>query len=117
MQVEESREGGILVVVPEEPRLDAYRAGPFKTALTGLVDAGHHQLVLDLAGVEFMDSTGLSAVVSILKRLGFYGVLVICGARGAVADLFRLTRMDRVIQLVPTREEALAVARSEAMSH
>jgi anti-sigma B factor antagonist len=114
MQVEESREGSVLIIEPREPRLDAQRAVAFKEILVRHVEAGTRQLVLDLKHVEFMDSSGLGAVVAILKRLGFYGVLVVCGARDPVAGVFRLTRMDRVIRLVADRTEAVAAAQSVA---
>jgi anti-sigma B factor antagonist len=114
MQVEESNEGSVWIVEPLEARLDAQRAVAFKEMLVGHVEAGHHQLVLDLSHVEFMDSSGLGAVVAVLKRLGFHGVLVICGARDPVAGVFRLTRLDRVIRLVADRSEAVAAAQAAA---
>jgi len=115
MKIEVSKEGSVTIVEPLEARLDAQRAVGFKAELTGLVDAGEHQIVLDLNCVEFMDSSGLGAVVAVLKRLGFLGVLIICGARAPVAGLFKLTRMDKVIKLVATREEALTAASVEAL--
>jgi len=114
MQVKESREGSVLIVEPLDARLDAQRAVAFKEILIGHVEAGNRQLVLDLSHVEFMDSSGLGAVVALLKRLGFDGVLVICGARDPVAGVFRLTRMDRVIRLVADRAEAVATAQGVA---
>ena len=114
MQIEESREGTVVVVEPRESRLDAQRAVGFKEAMTRLIDGGCHQMVLDLAHVEFMDSSGLGAVVAVLKRLGFHGALVVCAARAPVVELFHLTRMDRVIKLVATRAEAVLAAQAEA---
>ena len=58
------------------------------------IEAGHTRLVLDLSGVDFVDSSGLGAIVACLKRLGPRGDLAIAGARGAVSRLFTLTRMD-----------------------
>jgi anti-sigma B factor antagonist len=110
MQIEVSREGSVVIVEPREARLDAQRAIGFRAALTRLIDAGERQLVLDLTYVDFMDSSGLGAVVAVLKRLGFHGVLIVCGARAPVVGLFRLTRMDRVIQVLATRQEAIAAA-------
>ena len=116
MQIEESREGEVVIVEPQVVRLDAQQALGFKEGMIRLIEAGDRQLVLDLNYVEFMDSSGLGAVVAVLKRLGFHGVLVICGAHAAVTELFRLTRMDKVIQLVATRAEALTLAHAEGMS-
>jgi anti-sigma B factor antagonist len=115
MQIEESREGEVVLVEPRVARLDAQQALGFKEGLLRLVEGGDRQLILDLNYVEFMDSSGLGAVVAILKRLGFHGVLVICNARQAVTDLFHLTRMDKVIQLVGTRADALILAHAESL--
>jgi anti-sigma B factor antagonist len=61
--------------------------------------------------VQFLDSTGLGAIVSTLKRLEGDGVMVICNAGEMVMDVFRLTRMDRVFPIVRTLDEALVIAR------
>jgi anti-sigma B factor antagonist len=110
MQFEVSREGPVVVVEPMEARLDAQHAIEFRDAMLRLVDAGEHQLVLDLTHVELVDSSGLGVLVAVLKRLGSRGVLVVCGARPPVASLFRLTRLDRVIKLFATRHKAVAAA-------
>jgi anti-sigma B factor antagonist len=115
MQIEESRDGEVLIVEPKVVRLDAQQAIGFKESLLRLIEGGDRQLILDLNTVEFMDSSGLGAVVAVLKRLGFHGVLVICSAHVAVSELFRLTRMDKVIQLVGTRAEALTLAHAESV--
>jgi anti-sigma B factor antagonist len=74
-------------------------APAFKDEVTKHIEAGHSQLVLDLSRVEFVDSSGLGALVACLKRLGPRGNMAIAGASGAVIRLFNLTRMDRVFSL------------------
>ena len=102
------REGGVVVVVPTMKRLDASVAPAFKQEVARLIEAGDLRLVLDLEGVQFLDSSGLGAIVSILKALGNRGTLAVCNVRGAVLSLFQLTRMDRVFTLHATREDAVA---------
>ena len=60
---------GITVVVPAGPRLDAEVAPHLRTTLIDLIERGARKIVLDLAAVEFIDSSGLGALVSALKRL------------------------------------------------
>ena len=103
-----SRENGIAVVAPSIRRLDASVAPAFKQAVVALIEGGERRLVLNLAGVEFLDSSGLGALVSILKALGGNGAMAVCGASGAVHALFKLTRMDKVFTLFATRTEAIA---------
>ena len=103
-----SRERGVAVVAPTMKRLDASIAPAFKQEVVKLVEGGDTRLVLDLAGLEFLDSSGLGAMVSILKAIGPRGAVAVCNARGAVQSLFQLTRMDKVFPLLPSREDAIA---------
>jgi anti-sigma B factor antagonist len=103
----EDRIGEVVVLRVEERRLDAANAPSFKQELNREIDQGATQIVLDLRGVEFVDSSGLGALVSCLKRLGPLGGVAIAGAGDAVQRLFTLTRMDRVFSLHPTVEEAV----------
>ena len=110
MQIEDRQEGNVLIVKPLEQALDAYAAPGFRDRMGELIQQGHRAIVLDLGDVNFLDSTGLGAIVSSLKRLDGQGVMVICGVHEMVMDVFRLTRMDRVFPIVASADEALALA-------
>ncbi len=115
MQMEQRLEGAVLIVTPKEQALDAYAATGFRERLAEMIAQGHHQIVLDLSEVDFLDSTGLGAVVSSFKRLDGRGAMAICNAREMVLDVFRLTRMDRVFAISSNVEEAIeSVARRAA---
>ena len=107
MQMESEQQGDILVVIPMEPRLDAAQATDFKSAIVDRINDGHTRILLDLSHVDFMDSSGLGAMVSILKTIGRDGDLLLCGLGKTVESLFKLTRMNRVFRIFSTREEAL----------
>lgn len=97
----------VLVVHVAEKRVDASKAPAFKDEMTKCIESGPNQVVLDLSGVDFIDSSGLGAIVSCLKRVGPAGSLAIAGASGAVSRLFTLTRMDRVFALHETVDAAV----------
>lgn len=107
MNITEERQGDILVLRVGEARLDAAEAPALREALLRHIDAGHGQIVLDLSRTDFLDSSGLGALVTAVKRLGSRGTLAIAGAQGAVTRLFSLTRMDRVFALHPSVEAAV----------
>ena len=107
MNITEEAQGDILILRVGEPRLDAARAPAFREELLRQIDAGHSRIVLDLTATEFMDSSGLGALVSAVKRLGSRGTLAIAGSQGAVTRLFTLTRMDRVFALHPSVDAAI----------
>jgi anti-sigma B factor antagonist len=102
------RTAAVPVVVPRLKRLDASVAPAFRQEVVQLVQSGERRLVVDLTGVDFLDSSGLGALVSILKALGAQGALAVCGARGPVLSLFKLTRMDKVFPIDADRASALA---------
>jgi anti-sigma B factor antagonist len=107
MQINEKRIGEILVVRPLEKRIDASVSTGFKGIMIDWINNGNKQIVLDLSEVEFIDSSGLGAIVSSLKTIGNEGDLVICRIRETVMNLFRLTRMNRVFQIFSSEDEAV----------
>jgi len=108
MQIEHVKLGEILVVVPQEPRIDASSTKDFKGKMVDWINEGNHKIVLDLQRVDFIDSSGLGAIVSCLKSLGGQGNLVLCNIRQTVASLFQLTRINRVFSVFQSQDEAVA---------
>lgn len=105
--IEVNKVGEVTVIVPRMRRLDALAAPSFKQSVLDVIGSGENRLVLDLEGVDFIDSSGLGAMVSLLKALGGRGAIAVCNASGGVQSLFRLTRMDKVFSLLPNRDEAI----------
>lgn len=69
-------------------------------------------VILDLSQVEFLDSSGLGAIVGVMKLLGPDRPLEVAALSGSVRKLFRLTRMDTVFRIhdhVP-QTEAISAA-------
>jgi anti-sigma B factor antagonist len=108
VRFEETKVGNVLVAKVLESRIAADVAPRFKTDLIDYIQSGNRSIVLDLGGVSFIDSSGLSALVSSLKAIGNDGDLVLCGTRSAVASMFKLTRMDKVFRMFASSEEAVA---------
>ncbi|MDD5395038.1 MAG: STAS domain-containing protein [Thiothrix sp.] len=100
-------QGEFTVVAIGEARMDAAVAPELKHSITQL---GATRIVLDLSQVQFMDSSSLGALVSLLKMVGNRGDLIIAGAKGIVADLFKLTRMDRVFRMAESVDAAVCAA-------
>lgn len=107
MQIKDKKVAGILIVKPADKRIDASVATDFKGKMIDWINAGNKRIVLNLSDVDFIDSSGLGAIVSSLKAIGNEGDLVICGVKDTVMTLFSLTRMNRVFQMFATEEEAL----------
>lgn len=88
-------------------RMDARSAPEFKARVGALIKGGNHWIALDLSEVEFIDSSGLGALVSVLKELNGEGEIAIGGARETVGSLFKLTRLDKVFKMYSEPQMAL----------
>jgi anti-sigma B factor antagonist len=98
--------GGALVVRAQMARIDAAIAIAFKEQMRALVAGSESRVILDMARVEFLDSSGLGAVVAVMKMLGPDRRLELAALTPAVERVFRLTRMDRVFTLHATAPPA-----------
>jgi anti-sigma B factor antagonist len=107
MKLDTTRDRGIAVLRPDVPRLDAAVAPAFRTAALEVVNGGERRVLLDLGAVDYLDSSGLGAMVSILKAVGSGGQVCVCNAREPVLQLFKLTRMDRVFPIVGSVDEGV----------
>ena len=104
----ESRDGGI-AVVRSVGRLDLLSAADVKQRLTDAVAAGRRRLVVDLGGIEFIDSSGLGALIGGLKAARLAGGdLRIARPSEQARTILELTTLDRVLRPYATVEEALA---------
>jgi len=87
-----------LITVPES-RIDASVAICFKEAMAEATKEGPERVILDLSNVDFIDSSGLGAVVASMKLLGDGRRLELAGLTPLVEKVFRLTRMDSVFTI------------------
>jgi anti-sigma B factor antagonist len=88
--------------------LELGTAPRLRQAVVSLVGEGRADIVLDLAGVDFIDSIGLGVIVSALKRVRSRdGQLLVAGAVPRVRSLFELTRLDEIIELHDSVDAAL----------
>jgi len=107
MKIEHVQKDKVLLVTPNESRLDAGVAQSFKSKMIEFVEAGHTNIVIDLSKVTLIDSSGLGVLVSILKKIGERGEIGLCGLRDNIKSLFQLTRLDKVFAMYHSEEEAV----------
>jgi anti-anti-sigma factor len=105
LQIEiQSSEDRTLVTLSGE--LDAATANLLYDQLSDLEVEDVQHVVLDLAQVTFMDSTGLGVIVTEHKRLEHTkGSLTIFSPPSSVRRLFEITGLDGVLDIVPANEE------------
>ncbi len=96
------------IISVDVDRIDAAMAIQFKEDMRKETLEGPSRVILDLAQVEFIDSSGLGAIVAAMKQLGGGRRLDLAGLTPTVEKVFRLTRMDTVFNLFPTLDDAIA---------
>ena len=97
---------GVVVVLPSG-RLNMTAAPELREQLHSLVKSGHTRLVVDLTGVDAIDSSGLGALISGLKvarQTG--GDLRIAAPSEQVTAVFELTNLNRVLKSYASADRA-----------
>lgn len=88
-------------------RFDAHEVEPVNAWLQEQVGQEKVNLMVDLEGVNFIDSTALSTLVRGLKRCREKdGDLHLCSLQQPVRVIFELTRLDKAFDIFPDKEEA-----------
>ena len=107
MELVAKETGGLLLVQVLERRIDAASAIQFKDRMRDLANRTAGNILLDMSQVTFLDSSGLGAVVAVMKLLGPGRKLELAGLTPTVDKVFRLTRMDTVFVIHPQLPESL----------
>lgn len=103
----EIRDGRTILTLSEE-RLDASNSADLREKLLSLLEDGGQKLVVDLSQVNFIDSSGLGALLSGFKTANLRsGSLVLTGLQSRVQSMFELTRLHRVFEIFPSVHDAL----------
>jgi anti-sigma B factor antagonist len=104
-----SRTEGDRSVVCVVGEVDVYTAPQLRERLSDLVAAGERHLVVDLSGVDFLDSTGLGVLVGGLNRVRGHGgsLALVCNTE-RILKVFRITGLTAVFPIHPELRTALA---------
>jgi anti-sigma B factor antagonist len=108
MLMDSTTQGGVTVLTPNIVRLDAAVATSFKDAASAALASQPPRAIIDLHTVDFIDSSGLGALVSVLKSLGAGAQLALVGLAPQACTIFKLTRMDKIFVLHATVDQAVA---------
>ncbi len=95
-----------VVVLPGET-LEASNSEDFKQDIAPLLEV-NTKMVFDMSQIKFVDSSGFGALLSCLRKLKEQGGdLKLFALSKPVGALFRMIRMDRIVDIFNTKEEAL----------
>lgn len=89
--------------------IDVFTASQLRETVIDLIANGVSHAIADLRGVEFLDSTGLGAIVGGHKRLrDIDGSLILAASPDRIVRLFRITGLDQAFSLYKSVPEAIA---------
>jgi anti-sigma B factor antagonist len=105
----QTREVDSRTIVAVGGEIDVYTAPKLRDKITELVGEGHQDLVIDMEGVDFLDSTGLGVLVGGLKRVRAHdGSLRLVCSQERILKIFRITGLTKVFPIHSSVEEAVA---------
>lgn len=92
--------------------LDASNAGELKSAMGQILEK-RSKVVLDVGRMQFVDSSGLGAILSCLRQVSTKGGdLKLCCMSRQVRSAFELVRMNRIFDVFESKEEAVGAFHS-----
>ncbi len=101
-------EDGDLRIISCQGRMDANSSPKFKEYLKSLLDKGDTRLVITMDEVEFLDSSGLGALVACMRKAKEKkGEIKISGLRPEVRTIFDMTRVSRLFDIHPDAASAV----------
>ncbi len=88
--------------------IDVYTAPQFKEAINSVLDTGQKHLIINLAEVTYMDSSGFGALLSATKRLRPIGGTVnLVKCSGSIDRILQITRLNTVFGTYDSIDEAM----------
>jgi anti-sigma B factor antagonist len=98
---------GDATVIEVGGEIDVYTAPRLREKIISLVDAGKYHLIVNLEGVEFLDSTGLGVLVGGLKRVRQHdGWIELVCTQPRILRIFRITGLSRVFEIYDSVQQA-----------
>lgn len=107
MEIRQSSQNGV-VVLTLHGRLDELATGETEQTLMAPVENGAERIVLDLADVEYVSSSGMRVLVAFLRAVqGHGGALKLCALSPFVAEVFEISNLSRLFEIHPDQDAAL----------
>ena len=95
-------------ILPLKGEIDLHVSPQIGASLATLIAKKPAQLVVDLAQVSYIDSSGLAVLIEAMQNVGSYGgKFALSGLQGSVRPIFEIARLDQVFRIFPDTASAL----------
>jgi phosphoserine phosphatase RsbU/P len=110
MRIKHEKVGDILIITPEGESLDARDASKFKELVLKLINENNsHEVICDLNQLQFIDSSGLGSMLSVLRELNSRGGdLKLSCMNKPIRTMFELVKMHKIFEIFNTTDEAVS---------
>lgn len=108
MKQTSTQHGPVTVLALEGNLMGGPDASALHSTINDLVSRGMNRIVIDLAKVEYMNSSGLSLLIGgagTVKHTG--GMLVLANASAKIQSIIKITKLSAVLETLPSVEEAV----------
>ena len=95
-------------MVTQKQDLDLASAPALKDELLNAIKGGHRHIVVDLSGIQFIDSVGLGVLVGVMKQLRPDGGIAVVCPNERMRSTFEATGLDDLLNVSDTYDEAVA---------
>jgi len=103
-----THQGGITILKLEGEIIEKGQTTGLMEQIDTLLSSGKKNIVLDLGGLRYMNSSGLNVLVNILtKARNAGGDVSVCHLSEKIKSLLVVTRLDTIFHIVQTVEEAV----------
>lgn len=100
---------GQVPVVQPSGEVDMHHSPQLRKELLAQIGLKPKRLVVNMAGVKFIDSSGVATLVEAMKACKSAGTqLLLCSMDSKVKDVFELARLEKVFRICGSEEEALS---------
>ncbi len=107
MEITNETLDGVTVIAPQTDYLIAGNVDDFRREISPVLEA-NPKVVFDMTHLQFVDSSGIGAFLSCLRRVNAAGGdLKLFGINKQVYSVFQITRMHRIFDIFDTRDQAV----------
>ena len=109
MSIEYAGEEIVVAVLTDEKILEEMQIQALESSFLPLIEQNSPlQLILDFSNVKFLTSSVLGLLIRISKKIyETEGVFRLCCIQPKIFEIFKITRLDKIFEIYPTRQDAL----------
>ena len=107
MKIKMELKGEIAIVAPKGSLVGGEETDELRSAVSQLLEKGNTKLVVDLGGVDYMNSTAIGALVSAhTSYANRSGKVILCNVNKKITNIFIVTKLSMIFQIEETAADA-----------